>query len=407
MFGLSDCYNIADLRTAAKRRLPRWAFEYVDRGAENESLLQHNLDAITRLRLVPRFAVDCSGLNPATTLLGAPASMPLAVAPTGTAGLVWYEGEIALARAAVAAGVPFTMATGSLTSLEKLARAVSGRLWFQLYVWRDQDLALKLVDRAAAADYETLIVTVDTPVSPNREYNRRNGFGLPFRPSPQAIADMLLHPRWLIGTLGRYVLDTGLPQLRNHPPEANTAGPNDPIREQLKLNAALNWDDVARLRDRWPRKFMVKGLMHPADAVRAAQIGADGVVISNHGGRNHDAHVASFDILPDVVAAVAGRTTVIVDSGVRRGGDILKAVALGAQGVLVGRATLFGTAAAGEAGAALALKILREELINTMGMTGCPTIADIGPAVLAERIDGRDSVRKLAAPALHGSLTPV
>lgn len=378
----ADCHNIADLREAAKRRLPRFIFEFVDRGTEDETALQYNLDALARIRLVPRLPRDVSRRVMATELLGAPISMPLIVAPTGAAGLMWYRGEIELARAAAAAGVPFTMATGSMTRLDDLARAVEGRLWFQLYLWADNDWSYDLVRRADDAGYEALVVTVDTPVSPYRVYNLRNGFTIPFVPSRRNIVDMLRHPRWLAGTMFRYLLTTGMPQFANHPPEFNHRKTRAAAAPRVASRADLTLDTIARLRDRWPRKFIVKGIFHPQDAVDLAAMGADAVVVSNHGGRNLDAAISPFDTLPDIVAAAGAKTTIIVDSGIRHGADILKARAMGAHAVQIGRASLFGTAVAGQAGAARALEILRHELDYAMATSGCDDINRVTPDLL-------------------------
>jgi len=384
MTNLARCYNIADLRAQARRRLPRGIFEYVDRGTEDEVTLRHNREAIERIKLRPRVLVDVNTRSTETMLFGKPASMPLAVAPTGSAGLTWYEGELALARAAKAAGIPFTLATGSQTPLEKIARDAGGRLWFQIYMWANRNLSYELIRRVEGAGYEALIVTVDTPVGPNREYNQRNGFGLPFVPSVRSYTDMLMHPRWLVGTMFRYFATTGMPRLENHPEEYRRSITADPKGGRRAMRSdSLNWADIKRVRELWPRTLMIKGLMHPDDARLAVEHGADAVVLSNHGGRNLDYVESTFEVLPEIVAAVGDRTTVIVDSGIRRGSDIVKAVAMGAKAVLAGRAALYGTAAGGQAGAARALELLRYEMDTAMAMIGCPTIADLGPAALA------------------------
>ena len=374
---LSRIHNVADLAVAARRALPRGIFEYIDRGAEDEIALRRNRAAFERIELRPRMAVDVSGRTAAADFMGQRHAMPLAVAPTGAAGLVWHEGELAIAKAAAAADVPFTLATGSMTSMEKVAKQAGGRLWFQLYMWTDRSLSHRLVDRARTAGFEGLMVTVDTPVLANREYNARNGFALPFNPSTRGVADMLLHPGWLATVLFRYLATTGMPTYENFPEEHRRKITKGGAASPLMRNDTMTWDDVRVLRDRWPGTFMVKGLQRPDDAVRAAQCGADAVVVSNHGGRNLDGSAAPIDLLPEIIAAVAGRTKVIVDSGIRRGSDIVKALALGAHGVLAGRAPLYGAAIAGEAGARLALDLLHRELELTLGMIGCPTVAGL------------------------------
>lgn len=375
-------YNISDLRDMACRRVPRGLFEFVDRGTEDEVSLRNNRAVFERIKFKPRTLVDVSKRTQEITLFGHTQKMPICVAPTGTAGLMWHEGEIALARAAKAAGIPFCLATGSMTAMERVAAEAGGRLWFQLYMWPDKSMSHKLVERARAAGFEGLVVTVDGAVSPNREYNLRNGFTIPFTFTRKNVSDVLMHPRWLFGVLARYVFTTGMPRYENYPSEIKykvTAAPMG--RSQMK-NDSLNWEDLKVLRRMWPGTLMVKGIAHPQDAVLAADCGADGVIVSNHGGRNLDGSMAPLEALPEVVDAVGKRTTVIVDSGFRRGSDVVKALALGAQAVLIGRATLYGVAAGGEAGAARALELLREEISRVMALLGVRSVDELGPEVL-------------------------
>jgi (S)-mandelate dehydrogenase len=382
MTALGRCYNIADLREAAKRRLPKGVFEFVDRGTEDEVGLRNNRTGFERIKLRPRSLVDVSGRTMQTTLFGKPMGMPLAIAPTGAAGLCWYEGELELAKAAAAAKVPFTLASTAMTSLEKIAKEAGGRLWMQLYLWNDRDLSYELVNRAERAGFEALILTVDTIVSPNREYNARNGFNLPFHPTPRAVMDMVAHPGWLTGVLGRYLTTTGMPRYENLPGPFRRKITADPSQKEITRQDTLNWEDLRKLRALWPRVLMVKGIMRADEAVRAVEYGADAVIVSNHGGRNMDSAMASIDALPDIVEAVGDRATVILDSGVRRGSDIAKALALGAKAVLVGRATLYGTAVGGAAGALHSLNVLRNELDKVMAYTACNTVDEIGPDIL-------------------------
>lgn len=379
MSHLERCYNIADLRGMARRRLPKGVFEYLDRGSEDELALAHNRRAFDRLKFKTRVLVDLGSLNTEVDLLGGPSALPLGIAPTGMAGLCSYEGELALAKAAAQAGVPFTLATGSITSMEKIAAEAGGRLWFQLYMWKEEELSYQLVQRAKDAGFEALVVTVDFALGNNREYNQRNGFSIPFRISPRSVMDMCLHPRWLLSVLGRYLTSTGMPRHENYPAKyqhriSSGTGQAKPMR-----HSSMTWRDIARLREFWPGKLIVKGILRAEDAILAVENGADAVVVSNHGGRNLDSSVASIDALPEVVSAVGHRATVILDSGIRRGSDIAKALALGADSVLIGRATLYGVAAGGQAGAEHALAILRTELRKTMGYLGCKTISDLCP----------------------------
>jgi (S)-mandelate dehydrogenase len=375
-------YNTFDLRDMAKRRLPGGLFEFVDRGTEDEVSLRNNRAVFERIRLKPRTLVDVSGRNQEITLFGKKHNMPVLIAPTGIAGLLWHEGEIALARAAKEAGIPFTLATGSMTAMEKVAEQAGGTLWFQLYMWPDRSMSHKLVERARAAGFEALVVTVDGVVSGNREYNLRNGFTIPFSFTRRNVSDVLMHPGWLVNVLAKYVFTTGMPRYENYPSEIKYRVTARPMGRSQMRNDSLNWDDLRDLRRMWPGKLIVKGILHPQDAVMAAECGADGVVVSNHGGRNLDTAISPIEALPDVVDAVGKRMTVLVDSGFRRGSDVVKALALGAHAVQIGRATLYGIAAGGETGARRALAIFREEIDRVMALLGCCGIAELGPEYL-------------------------
>jgi isopentenyl diphosphate isomerase/L-lactate dehydrogenase-like FMN-dependent dehydrogenase len=372
-------YSTHDLREAARRRLPHGLFEFMDRGNDDDVAMHHNRAALESVKLVPRVLVDVSKRSQEITLLGKKQKMPIIVAPTGSAGLAWYEGEIALARAAAAYGIPFTLASGSMTKLERVAAEAGGTLWMQFYMWPDRSLSYQLIARARDAGFEALVFTVDTPVAPGREYNLRNGFTIPFRFTRRNVTDVLMHPRWLIGTLGRYLVTTGMPRYENFPPSTQTRITALPMGRSTALNNTLTWDDVRQLRKLWPGKLIVKGIQHPRDAVLAADCGADAVVLSNHGGRVLDASGATIHALPRMVEAVKKRITVIVDSGFRRGSDVVKALALGADAVMVGRAPLHGTASAGEAGALRALQIYRDEIDRVLALIGCTSVAELGP----------------------------
>jgi isopentenyl diphosphate isomerase/L-lactate dehydrogenase-like FMN-dependent dehydrogenase len=374
------CHNIADLRVKARRRLPLGVWEYLERGVEDEAGMARNRAAFEAVTFRPRVLRGVASVDPSTELLGAKASFPLAVAPTGAAGIMAHRGDFALAKAAARMGVPFTISSASTMDLEQIAEA-GGRLWFQLYFWQDRGLSLSVVDRAAAL-CETLLVTLDLPVQPNREYLARNGFGTPFRLNAKNTLDVLAHPRWLLGVMGRYALSGGVPSQANLPDRLRNK-----VTESAKPGAHfkqddLVWDDVARLRERWPGKLVLKGILRPEDAEEAARLGCDGVVVSNHGGRSLDASCASIAALPDVVSAAGGKLAVLFDSGVRRGSDIVKAVALGAQGVLAGRAGLYGLAAGGEDGVVRALDLLRQETVRTMAMLGARDIGEVDRSLL-------------------------
>jgi (S)-mandelate dehydrogenase len=378
----APAYNLDDLRTLARRRLPRGVFEYVDRGVEDEVALRENRAAFAGLRIRPRVLRDVTGRSAASSLFGLPLSMPVAVAPTGAAGLVWFRGELALARAAAAAGVPFTLATNAMTSMEDIARQAGGRLWFQLNMFSDRSISDAMVTRARDLGFEALVLTADCSVVPNREYNARNGFALPFKVSARGALDMLSHPRWLAGVIGRYLVNGGLPRFENHPPEMRTRVTRFSTSASAGRCEDLTWDDVRRLRELWPGKLIVKGILHPADALLAADLGVDGIVVSNHGGRTVDSALAPILALPAIARAVGGRMVLLMDGGVRRGSDVLKARALGAQAVLIGRPTLYGTALLGEAGAAQALALLRTEIERELGLTGYRGIDEVGAELL-------------------------
>ena len=380
-------YNIEDLRNSAQRRLPKGVFEFVDRGSEDEVALRNNRAAFERIKLSPRPLVDVSMRSQAIELFGHSLKMPIAIAPTGTAGLMWYQGELELARAAAAAGIPFTLATGSMTAMEKIAEQAPGRLWFQLYMWPDRSMSHKLVERARLAGFEALVVTVDGVVSGNREYNLRNGFTIPFSYSRRNVVDVMRHPRWMLGVLGRYMLGNGMPRYENYPLELKNKITAAPMGKSMMRNDSLNWDDLRVLRKLWPHTLIVKGMMHPRDALQAAHCGADAVVVSNHGGRNFDSLAAPIEVLPQVADAVGKRLTVLMDSGVRRGSDVVKALALGAKAVMIGRPTLYGTAVGGEAGAARAIGIFREEIDRALAHLGCISVNELDRSCLVSQLD--------------------
>jgi isopentenyl diphosphate isomerase/L-lactate dehydrogenase-like FMN-dependent dehydrogenase len=371
--------NIEDLRVLAQRRLPRSFFEFLDRGTEDEVALANNRSALQRIQLNARVLVDVTQRSQHIELFGKRQDMPVIISPTGVAGLLWYDGEVALARAAAAAGVPFSLATTSVAALEDIADRAGGRLWYQVYMWPERKLSYEMIDRARAAGCEALILTVDGAVSPNREYNVRNGYTAPFRFTTRNVADVLMHPRWMFGTLGRYLADGGMPEFKNYPKEVRDKVTSRKIeRRTLINNQSLNWDDVKELRRVWKGTLIIKGIMNPIDARTAVSHGADAVLVSNHGGRNLDAAPAPIEVLPEIVDAIAKNVPVLVDSGFRRGSDVIKALALGASAVLIGRGTLYGTAAAGELGAQRALQIYRTEIDRVMGLMGCCSLSELG-----------------------------
>jgi (S)-mandelate dehydrogenase len=377
---LEKAVNIEDLRRLAKRRLPRAIFDFFDGGAEDEVTLRENRAAFERVRLLPRVLVDVSKIQTAVDLLGKPSAMPLAIAPTGGISAGRYGAELMLARAAKAAGVPFTMATPSAFAIERVAEEVGGRLWFQLYAVRNLQFRNKLVTRAKDSGYEAILVTVDLAVSGKRERDPRNGFHTPYSPNWRNSRDVVFKPAWALD-----MLRNGLPGMANLVgyPFTTPAGTDIVTAVGREMDASLDWEYIKQLRDQWPGKLLLKGVQRADDAERAASIGCDGVVVSNHGGRQLDGAASTLESLPEVSKAVGNKLTVLLDGGVRRGVDILKARALGAQGVLTGRATLFGAMAGGEPGARRALEILSTELVRAMQLCGVRSTAEIGPHLLS------------------------
>jgi isopentenyl diphosphate isomerase/L-lactate dehydrogenase-like FMN-dependent dehydrogenase len=378
---MQDAYNIEDLRRLARHRLPRGLFEFVDRGTEDEVAIANNRAAFERIKFAPHVLVDVSRRSQAVELFGQRYEMPLVIAPTGSAGLMWHEGEIALARAAAAAGIPCALATGSMTAMERVAEQ-GGAVWFQMAPWPDRSITHKLVERAENAGYQALIVTVDGPVAANREYNLRNGYTTPFSFTRRNTLDVLMHPRWLLTVLGRYVATTGMPRYENYPSEVKQRITAQPMGKARMVTDNATWEDMRVLREKWRRPLIVKGITRAEDARTAVDYGADGIIVSNHGGRVLDGVEAPIAVLPEIVAAVGHRTTVMVDSGFRRGSDVVKALALGAKAVLIGRPTLYGTAVGGEAGAAKALAIFRQEIDRVMALIGATAVSQLDQAFL-------------------------
>jgi len=372
-------FSIEELRQAAKRRLPRSVFDFIDGGAEDESTLRENRAAFERVRLVPRVLRDVSSVDTSAMILGKPAALPLVIAPTGAVGFGWRGGDEAVARAAVAQGIPYTMSAAVTTSIEKVAAAAPGRLWFQAYFFRDREFSFGLIERARKAGYETLMVTADLAVGGKRERDFRNHFSVPFSFTAKNVLDFASRPAWALD-----MLINGMPEMENLAGLADAGANAAKIASSVGRNhdPALDWDVLKRVRDAWPGKLLVKGVSHPGDAEQAVALGCDGVVVSNHGGRQLDSAVATFDALPQVVRAVGGKAAVLMDGGVRRGSDILKAVARGAQAVMVGRATYYGVCAAGEPGARRALDILSDEFVRTMQLCGVRSVGEIGPQLL-------------------------
>ena len=373
----SEAINIEDLRTIARRRLPRFVFDYVDGGAEDERTLRTNCAAFARLRFRPRTLADVSRRDLAAPLLGQPAAMPVVVGPTGLNGLCWRDGDLALARAAAAAGLPFATSTVSMSFVEDVAREAPGRHWLQAYVFSERRITEGILRRALDAGFECAILTSDFPVAGKRERDLRTGLLPAQRFTLATKLDMLLHPRWIA------TVATRRPRFVNVERELGPGRDVNAFVGHGMFDPSFCWDDVKRFRDTWPRKLLLKGVLRADDAERAVAAGFDGIVLSNHGGRQLDGAISGLDALPEVARAIGTHTSILVDGGVRRGADIAKAVALGAEGVLLGRAPVYGLAAGGQAGVQRALAILAEELDRTLALTGCTGIGALGPDLLA------------------------
>lgn len=384
---ISDkAHNIAQLRALARRRLPRAIWEFMERGTEDDLLIARNVSALQSLHLTPRALRDVSSRSAETILFGRRQPLPLVIAPTGIADLMWHRGERAIASAAAAAGIPFTQTTSSTTSFAEIAKVAAAGHWMQMYLWERRDLSWQVVEAAREHGADVLVLTVDTPVWPLREFNRRAGMSNPVRPNARLIGDFLRRPRWLASVMGRYLLEGGLPQFANYPAEVGGRITGKVAR--VANSASVDWNDVDELRRRWPGKLVVKGLLHPEDAARAVDHGVDGIAVSNHGGRNLDSAPPAIHALPAIAEAVAGRATVLFDSGVRRGADVLKALALGADAVMIGRATLYGCAAGGEEGAAHALALLAHEIDVAMAMLGITRLEELDRTFLGTAAEG-------------------
>ena len=368
-----------DLRRLARRRVPRAIFDYADGGSYEERTLARNVADLDAMQFRQRVMVDVSDVALGTSLLGQPVSMPLAIGPTGLAGLFHADGEILGARAAAACGIPFCLSTMSICSIEDVRAATEQPFWFQQYLMKDRGFNQELIDRAAAARCSALMLTLDLQVIGERRRDPRNGLTIPPRLTLRNALDMARRPRWAMGVLfGRHRTFGNL--------EGRIGGTSG-IRTlaewtQTQFDASANWRDVEWVRSRWPGKLILKGVLDAEDAAFAVAAGADAIVVSNHGGRQLDGAPSTISVLSEIAEAIGGRCEVMFDGGIRSGQDIAKALALGARGTLIGKSFLFALAAAGQAGVERAVEIMRNELRVTLALTGTRSVADAGPQIL-------------------------
>jgi (S)-mandelate dehydrogenase len=371
--------NLDDLRKLAKRRLPKLCYDFIEGGLDDEVGVARNEDAFRQHPLVPRYGIDVTTRDQSTPLFGKTYSGPVGIAPTGGAGLFRRGSDMMLAEAAKAANVPFIMSGAATGLIEDLGRLAPDHGWYQLYVARDRKISEDMIRRVTDAGLSTLVITVDVPVSSNRERNRRNGFVRPLKLTLKTKLEACLHPAWMVE-----FMRLGPPMLSNWQAYAPSGASASDVATFVttQMPTPLLWQDIESFRRLWRGNLVLKGIMHPDDASRAAAMGVDGIIVSNHGARQLDRAAAPVEVLPAIHAAVGDKMTVMYDGGIRRGSDVIVALCLGAKFVFVGRPTLYGVAAGGCAGAARALGIFRNEIDLTMAQMGAPDIQSLGPQFL-------------------------
>ena len=369
--------NIDDLRRLAKRHLPRMCFDFIEGGLEDEIGIARNAAAFERHRLVPRYLVDVAKRDQSASLFGRSYALSFGIAPTGLAGLFRRGADLMLAEAAREADIPFIMSGASTATIEAAARIAPEHTWYQLYGARDMKVSEDMIRRARDAGLSTLVHTVDVPIGSKRERNIRNGFIRPYKLKPSIVLDGLTHPAWLVD----YLRHGGMPMFENWAPYARPGASRNEVADFLasQTPSIQTWRELEAYRRLWPRKLVVKGIMHIDDARRAAEMGVDGIMVSNHGGRQLDRAPSPLEVLLQITQAVGNRVSIMFDSGIRRGSDIVIARCLGARFVFVGRATLYGCAAGGVEGVKRAIDILRDEVDRVLAQIGCPSLDQLGP----------------------------
>jgi len=396
MSRIDSAINIDDLKRMARRRLPKIMFDFIEGGVEDEVGLRTNANAFRDLRMVPRYYIDTSKREQRSTLFGHSYASPFGIAPTGMAGAFRRDAELFLAQTAGEADIPYLMSGAANASMEQGAKLAGKNLWYQIYGARDRAVAADLVKRAIDCGLTTIAVTCDVPVSSNRERNRRNGFVRPLRMTLPTILEAMLHPAWVIN----YLRNGGLPMLGNWQPYAPAGATPDEVADMFAKqtpDASQTWRDLEAIRNAWPGKLLLKGVMHPEDARIATSMGVDGLIVSNHGARQLDMMPSPLDVLPMIRNAVGPDVPLLLDSGVRRGSDIVAALCLGADFVLTGRATLYGATAGGLEGVKKAVSILQREIDLTLGQLGAVNLDALGPQFLLDTVRQEEERRNSGA----------
>ena len=393
---IDSAINIDDLKRVAKRRLPKIMFDFIEGGVEDEVGLSTNANAFRNMRLVPRYYIDTAKREQRATLFGRTYASPFGIAPTGMAGAFRRDAELYLAQAANDADIPYLMSGASNASMEQGAKLAPKNLWYQIYGAKDRSFQLDLVKRAIDCGVTALAVTCDVPVSSNRERNRRNGFVRPLRMTLPTILEAMLHPAWVIN----YYRQGGLPMLGNwerYAPKHATPDQVADLFAKQTPDASQTWRDIEAIRNAWPGKLMIKGIMHPEDARIATGLGVDGLIVSNHGARQLDMMPSPLDVLPMIRTAVGPDIPLLLDSGIRRGSDIVAALCLGADFVLTGRATLYGATAGGLEGVKKAVSILQHEIDLVLGQIGAVNLDALGPHYLLDTVRAEEERRNTGA----------
>jgi L-lactate dehydrogenase (cytochrome) len=371
--------NIQDLRQMAKQRVAKAIFDYVDRGSYDEATLHANKNDLDALKFRQRVAINVDQRSTRSTMVGHDVTMPVAIAPVGLSGLNWADGEMLGARAAEKFGIPFTLSTMSICSIEDVASAVTKPFWFQLYVMRDRGFAASLIDRAKAAKCSALVLTLDLQIQGQRHQDLKNGLAVPPRLTFSSFLDVLGKPSWALNVLSGRRKSFG-----NLEGQIKGADSLTTLSQWIagQFDPTLSWNDVAWVKERWGGKLILKGILDVEDAKIAATTGADAIVVSNHGGRQLDGTVSSIRALPEIAQAVGDKIEVLFDGGIQSGQDVLRALALGAKGTMIGKAFAWSLGAMGEAGVTMALEILRNELDVTMALCGLKDVKEASPAIL-------------------------